>query len=1234
MTPELLEDREVPVLASMGWADLRCWNDETLKKSRTKRPSLVSHLRPPQTCPARRTRLSLEHHRAKVAESVSKKRSTPAQRNAQFEKLRNEIRSSKNPLQSLNDFRTNSSSANLHALGGQFATHPAYSKLIWPAPFPKSLNQLSKTTYPYYLDFEKEVAWLSSLLMSHSDKLNDYVKAKVDVEHAFLCGEHGTIDESLKRVELSLGQSLWLSSHRINYLQLFSSSSLKSQYIKNLTNDPGVPVIVKQSVAWYSYKSGSDVSEGDVRRLLDTAAPLRYGVDYILHIMMGECPHVDAEIASQILSHTDVLPAVDRYNVLLSVLKLLSISNVDEKTRAIVDRYVSPLAAKVRDATLTRTLIFFGNQPQHLVLDPNLSKATDLYTLGQYADAATHATLETSVAAPIEHLHIALRSAAMVPNCEAAPTTAREGRKSIFTDIQVDLNAVINFQSDAMEARARLLKLTLTHSGAHWASALKLILDRQMNDERVFPPTPIQSLSALSVAVDQPILAFSLPGFSTRETYLDALAADPCVPTRTLTALRALLRGELSGLPDDTIPLSRARRLEAFSLARSKKWDAAATTLHEIASAVQSLDQKEAAVVLAHCLLNQERPLQTSQISARLFVSSRYYGTILPIAPIVLALMQRHNLPLTKSETRGDVAVAIMFDVYSRYVSSDRDAERADAYKDVLRKHAVKFASQLPDAAPETPKDQIVYFLRHICVPEVLDQSLALPTTRSVEDERAAILVKLSEMAGETERSDPGLKDELREIRTRQVVRDTTLRLDQSKIYVNTDGIRRVVDVTLRESWNRFHLMTIESLNEIEYSDLEKLVLNAVKDRMHVITINTPFSDRSALFRRMITELRDQFAFNKEFGLNSNLSTNIRHGYVLRELRGPLLGKSLITNRSADNDSYLSNQFWSSRISVEDDASRSALDDVLSNFSAKIDEIVERLNRDLLRIRSDNTPEGLFSYELNTYMLPALEAKWSKLGSYDEFIEAVFDSFWHSTERSLSHVRMTLDQDTLSAMNSALDELEIDLHRLGLDTKIPAITSAITMVRPDVRSAVDRVSSWFTLSGNNEYQDFDLEIPYQAGIQTIKTYYSDVTVRGSYKANKEIVLQGWCLPVFARLLFLLLDNAAEHSTGDSHELDVTVTAELDSGVLLLKVENIIHAGVDSMSVEKVIDEINGRYGQEGQNDLFGKERGTGFAKIWKLLNFDLQKDHFLRVYRVNQTFGVEILMSSTGLIAA
>jgi hypothetical protein len=97
-----------------------------------------------------------------------------------------------------------------------------------------------------------------------------------------------------------------------------------------------------------------------------------------------------------------------------------------------------------------------------------------------------------------------------------------------------------------------------------------------------------------------------------------------------------------------------------------------------------------------------------------------------------------------------------------------------------------------------------------------------------------------------------------------------------------------------------------------------------------------------------------------------------------------------------------------------------------------------------------------------------------------------------------------------------------------------------------MRTAVERMASWFTLSSNSEYQDFDLEIASRAALSSVRTYYSNITIKSYYASLPvALVLLGWCLPILARLFFLIVDNAAFHATNESGYLRIATVVELD-----------------------------------------------------------------------------------------
>jgi hypothetical protein len=1142
-----------------------------------------------------------------------------------FELVRGKLRAEPNFALAVLEFPVHEQPETLIRVGGRFAVHPAYKQWIWPQPFPRALEELGKKPRQFFMPLQSEVAWSISLLNAYSDRISEFVRLRDAVEFSFLRGDLDQVEVTLGEVEATLGSSIWLIDQRQNLIQIQNGAGAKARFARTIFKNDRVPVMVRHAISWLSYRSNADATPAAIERLLATVAPLKSGVDYIFHFLLGRCPAVTEEVAAEMLSYTDQLPAVDRYQITLLVLQGLLVANgVSDASRTLLASILKNFANSVNDKYLRRLAFAYGADIDY---DPSgsLLPLLDKYTIGDYHGAAEGLVEPTEQS--IDRIHL-LQRVARIADIKL-PDVSIGNEKIIFDDICRDLALVATFSEEGLEARNRLQKFSLTFSGSGWAAGLSLLLEHQRNDERIFSPTATQALHALRSQVDQPALAFVLPGERTAERFITQ-SLDKHPGSVTLSWMAQLL-GVPCEVQLDGVPEARLSRLHALRNARTGDYDGVIQFFGERASAAgDDLGSLEGAVLLVHCYLALGQIEKVCALAARLFVRSRYFVSILPVRQIVAEILKYHNEPMNTSVTRGRISVAIVFDVYSRHISSDHDVERADAYKDVLRKLDVLYASAIPTDLPEIPREELIYFLRYVCVPEVLDQSLTLANTRAVENERIAILVMLSEMLTDQVRQPlSAFKDELREIRTRQVVKDTSLRLDQSKVYVNVEGIRRTVDVSMREDWNRFRLMSLQGDATID--NLERLVRSALGDQVRVITIASPLTEKASLFRRMVIELRDQFTSNKEFGLNSNLSTNIRHGYILRELRGPLVGRNLITNKNTEKSGYQSNAHWADRLSEWDTSGHSMLQSMLAEFSQKIDDQIEYLNRQLLRVRSEKTPEGLFLYDLNESALSSVERKWGALEAYDEFMDAVFDSFWKSTESNLSRIRNTLLESILSDLNNAVNELEAKLRESALDQSIPGLMQAITMVRPDIRSAVERVVSWFKLSANTEYTDFDLEIAYQAGFQSVKTYYSNISITPSFVSSEQVMLQGWCLPFFARLFFLILDNAAFHGARDRSNLQVDVRVEANDSSISLRLENDLPKGCDIAALTEKVASINADYGQEKAVERLGEEGGSGYPKIWKLLNVDLRKEHKLKVSVSDRYFVVEIIIAAQGI---
>src|SRR5205807_285435 len=120
--------------------------------------------------------------------------------------------------------------------------------------------------------------------------------------------------------------------------------------------------------------------------------------------------------------------------------------------------------------------------------------------------------------------------------------------------------------------------------------------------------------------------------------------------------------------------------------------------------------------------------------------------------------------------------------------SGAKELERADACEDFLSYHKVRRPSLLRGAGLAIDPAALIYFLRYVCVLEVLDSSVEFQSTEDVQQERIQILQVLREMDPDHAEE---YSNEIRALTTTLAVARGLREVEQSRIYVDVAGVKR-----------------------------------------------------------------------------------------------------------------------------------------------------------------------------------------------------------------------------------------------------------------------------------------------------------------------------------------------------------------------------------------------------------------------------------------------------------
>ncbi|PPD10302.1 MAG: hypothetical protein CTY36_00475 [Methylocystis sp.] len=1133
----------------------------------------------------------------------------------------------------IDDYRENLDLRAIATSVATLATHPAYKSVIWPSPFPRDWDAFSERGFRAYLAFENELEWASHALLAQADMINAFLPLKAQFDTAILTGDFPAAKTVLDAIEERFGLSVWLAEARLSYLQMTAGFKAQREFTRQITAKMK-PGLVRFIFAWIAFKYEENTSYAQLIRMI-ARLDKDYGVYYLLRLCMGDFTLLSAEKAGQTLSHTDTLPVIDRYIAFMKIVQAVQTSNIgDAVLHASIRHSLLPLANRINDIKVKRSFFASGGSINIEPLRPSFRLCLDAYTRGDYpvAQALCLQEIDTFPASigPIDLLQRSRNAIGGLLLDEAADDSS-----SLKQEIGHCLNETIQFGAKAAEKRQRLQKIGVVYANSEWSAGVQLLVPPEADLGNPLLGRLRACYLALQSNDDHPLLAGKLAPLIPADRYLNAISLEDSTTTQLMRIAFASTY-PVDNIESLQIPVSRRARYKAIALIERGANAEALPILRSIyEGAATSLDRLESGPLLVASLLRDNNLGTAADVAASLLLTSPYFASILPLSQLVSAIVVAQENG-DENGARGNLSVAIVADMYARYIAPDQETARSDAYKDFLRANRVRLPSELAPRLADFPREEIIYFLRYVCVPEVMDQSLALPSTIAVEDERVAVLLMLTELAPHEHDRDTQLAflEELREIRTRQVVRDTNKRLEQSKIFVNVDGIKKRVDASIKDNWDRYRLISFQNDESDLIAEVRKILEKNGRGKIIALPLSMPETERGKLFQQMVAEIRDLFVDSKEFGLDANLSANIRHGYVLREIRSPLLMQNLITNRPDLDKPYEENKFWASRLSNLTPIEQDRLQKALAAFSAEVDRKIDHLNGKVLRVNSVAAPEGMFQYSVNAPQLSFIQQRCEPLDKHEDFIQLLIEHFWAVTDYNLERVRKYLVETALQDFSDALDALDKNLDDVASSIKVTNLRSAITLSRPELQAAIGRVASWFTLSKEVDFPDYSAETGYQAGIETIKSYAANVSISSKLDCDESIVLRGRTLPFIGRIFFIILDNIVEHSGIASGKIGVRCSIRLDGEFLVFKIVSDLDAKVDLANVRRRANDVNAQYGTEKATQFISVERRSGYPKIWKILTHDLQVEHVLEVAVDDKAreFSVEIKMAGAKIV--
>lgn len=1098
--------------------------------------------------------------------------------------------------------------------------------------YPKSYEQFAQKPLKYPLaSLQLEANWASSLVVDQAEKINWFLAKKQEFEDSLMAAHYEAAESSLEGIVSEIGVSLWAIESRLLLAEYRGGLSENKSFLTSVQDAIPDQKFVLYLAQYWSEKVEREMSSDNydqrVKLLLQNpqirtraekdpgfATIIAY-IDFMINPFCNH-PHSDDSF-SFILYHSSSYSLIDLYNSYIKTALIIASDDQYSRLRLAISDSVSMAAAVINDSRFDLINRLWGHGGE---LAPNATRDTiieisDAYTSGNYSMAA-HLSAQARERHPscLEYYELEAKSIL----CSQQETSKKEVQ-SLSQSVFLCMFDVLDKRENTAPALAALKKIAYSLDSTRFGNRLFAFWLEHRNPDHHLRYRRLGGLNAwsisgqFSIACDAPLQAGRL---------LDQLrrAHPKSITIQLFYEITRQLRTKTPQAINLAIPRERLAKYEAFVNEKCDHLSNAVLGYREVLELSPGVPthQHDAITGLFRCYLQGGELDRCADLMVDVFFSQESLLSPVPLG----SLLEAHNSAGFERYS-PNLSWPVLYTIYYQKNNITRNKTTLFIlYDTFLTSRNVARPSELAINVHKYHKFAFIYFLRFVCVPEIMDSAvLSFSSTEDVEHERIAICQILSEMDGENR---PDYSNEITRLRQAGAIRRAIHEVDNSKVYVDISNIRRTLDKSVNENFDR-----LRSVSRLD-GRIRKAIANIslAYQEKPIALLDGAFYIKLQMFN----EIKNRFTSANEYGLDSYLGTRIRHGTLSGQLRSGIEKSRLITRKDTDDGIYNRNHYWYEMFSDKGLEIAERVDVHLKDFSRHVDTIIDEVNNKWIQIRSEIHTAGLFNFNYDYYQLQDLFDRIDDEAGFDKFFDAVIEELRARTEQNLALVREAILGKMRDRLLHTLSEAESKISVLASGPTKMAFSNAVSQCRTTIQNELKTVASWFINIDERAIADFDFRHLIATSIEVVRKFYPSITFTPTIEINTNETAKGHSFVHFFDLFFILLENIAKHGKNDQPPVKITMGS--NAKFLTIEVENGLDGPESYIALKALAPILEERTKLYQAAGVATTEGGSGYYKLGRILMANLARNEAIVKVSVNESpaFRVTIEMECIGLV--
>lgn len=510
-------------------------------------------------------------------------------------------------------------------------------------------------------------------------------------------------------------------------------------------------------------------------------------------------------------------------------------------------------------------------------------------------------------------------------------------------------------------------------------------------------------------------------------------------------------------------------------------------------------------------------------------------------------------------------------------------------------------------------------FFERVCVINLLRHDVTLHTMGvTAESARLQILQRLDAAFPSKK-----YKSEIQELLTAEAIKENLNAINKSRIYADTAKIYNMHKDAWGEVFAKY--LTLRDADTY-YVDIDMMGQN--KEELDALGIRFTTQERinqaTIVLRNMVNLILDECLFSTQYGLETHLSSRIRHGYCKGQLTTFLDDLHLLSKRKSESsDEYIISEYWGDRIAQL--CLPYDIEGSLATFTSKIENKIFEILTTWLRIKFKEGTVGYFEY---THLLDFCVCYYydRNITSFALFYNLIIETFWSYTKQILGFIKKKIETDLKEFYLSAISDLEMELRQIqNAPNVVQEMLSNCNLAKARVVPTMKQFAEAFTLN-NSSYNNFTMaELVASCRKVVERAHSGSEAVSWKIDADQTFMFSGKHFVSFVDILSILLNNAIEHS-GFEHYEDIAINvsiAEVEDRtkeeikmipdafsyqkIMCMEVSNNLSNRIDIDLLEKNMKQLfSNLTPTQIKASQIQSEGGSGLYKLYNIVTYNLE----------------------------